>query len=361
MAPLLQELLRPGEAGLQDEGNRHARRRSRLCSSVCRIRSLGAAVAAAHALARAGRADADSPRVVNVPLPYERFVIETRLTPGQVAERLREVTAPGRRLRLRSSAGGKAFEGTVSDLEFRLTRVIGYRNSFLPVVRGRIEDAPDGARIEVSMRLHPAVFGFMALWFGFLTIILAVIFAIASIRQTFSPFFLVPLGIYAFGYALTTGGFKLESRRSREQLEAMLGAEPAPQATPRSDWTARLLDARWSVDVRWSDVRAAGPLGLAWGALYAVGAALSLYDWMIRHAGCTNQQASDPSYACPSGTRVFTVWAVLVGMMAATAVGLWPILRRRPGWLVPVLLVQIVVIVVLVWIARDPAFHARHR
>jgi hypothetical protein len=100
---------------------------------------------------------------VNLPLPYERLVIETKLTPGEVAERLREVTAPGRRLRFRSSAPEKDFQGTVSDREFRITRVIDYRNSFLPVVRGRIEDAPGGARVEVSMRLQPVVFGFMLL------------------------------------------------------------------------------------------------------------------------------------------------------------------------------------------------------
>jgi hypothetical protein len=299
---------------------------------------------------------------LSVPLPYERFVIETRLTPQEVAERLREVAAPGRRLRLfRSSAGEKDFQGTVSDREFRITRVIDYRNSFLPVVRGLIEDAPDGARIEVSMRLHPAVFGFVLLWFGLLTSTLVLIVGIAAVEQTFSPFFLVPLGIFVVGYALMTGGFKVESRRSRERLDAILSAESTPPSTQMSHWTERLLKVPSRVDVRWSDVRAAGPLGFAWAALYGVAAALSLYDWMIRQAGCTNQQAADPSYACPSGARVFAVWAVLAGGMATAATGLWPVLRRRPRWLVPVLLAQIVVIVVLVWIARNPVFHARHR
>lgn len=299
---------------------------------------------------------------LSVPLPYERIVIETRLTPVQVAERLGRVTAPGRRLRLfRSSAGEKDFQGTVSDREFRITRDIRYRNSFLPVVRGLIEDTPDGARVEVSMRLHPAVFGFMLLWFGFLTSTLVLIVVIAAVEQTFSPFFLVPLGMFAFGYALMTGGFRLESRRSRERLEAILSAESTPPSTQMSHWTERLLNVPWRVDVRWSDVRAAGLLGFAWAALYAVAAALSLYDWMIRQAGCTNQQAYDPSYACPSGARVFAVWAVLAGGMATAAIGLWPLLRRRPRGLVPVLVAQIVVIVVLVWIARNPAFHARHR
>jgi hypothetical protein len=298
---------------------------------------------------------------VNVPLPYERLVIETRLTPQQVAERLREATAPNSRVARRSSASDKGFQGIVSDREFRITPVIRYNNAFLPLIRGQIDDAPDGARVSVSMRLAPAIFGFMLLWFGFLTPVVLAIVVVAAITQTFSPFFLVPFGLFAFGYALTTGSFKFESRPSRERLEAILSADETTQAMPTSDWTARLRGINVRVDVRWSDVRTAGPLGFAWVALYAVAAALSLYDWMIRQAGCTNQQAGDPTYACPSGARVFAVWTVLAAVMATSALGIWPILRRRPRWLIPVLLAQIVVIVVLVWIARDPAFHARHR
>jgi hypothetical protein len=249
----------------------------------------------------------------------------------------------------------------VGEREFRITPVIGYMNSFLPLIRGRIADAPDGARVRVSMRLHPATFWFMLLWFGIVTPVLLATVVVAAITQTFSPFFLVPYGLFAFGYALATGSFKFESRPSRDGLEAILSTDETPQAAPKSDWTARLRGTNLRVDVRWSDVRTAGPLGFAWVALYAVAAALALYDWIIRQAGCTNQQAGDPNYACPSGVRVFAVWAVLAAVMATSALGIWPILRRRPHWLVPVLLAQILEILVLVWIARNPAFHARHR
>jgi hypothetical protein len=298
---------------------------------------------------------------MNVPLPYEQLVIATSLTPQQVAERLREATAPNERVARHSSASDKAFQGTVSDREFRITPVIGYMNSFLPLIRGQIEDAPDGARVRVSMRLHPATFGFMLLWFGLVTPVALAIVVVAAITQTFSPFFLVPFGLFAFGYALTTGSFKFESIPSRDRLEAILSTDETPHAAPTSGWTSRRRGTNLRVDVHWSDVRTAGPLGFAWLALYAVGAALALYDWIIRQPGCTNQQVRDPNYACPSGIRVFTVWAVLAAVMGTSALGIWPILRRRPHWLVPVLLAQILVILVLVWIARNPAFHARHR
>jgi hypothetical protein len=296
---------------------------------------------------------------VNVPLPYEQLVIETRLTPQQVAERLREATAPNSRVARRSSASDKAFQGTVDDREFRITPVIGYMNSFLPLIRGQIEDAPDGARVSVSMRLHPATFWFMLLWFGLVTPVVLAIVVVVAITHTFSPFFLVPFGLFAFGYALTTGSFKFESIPSRDRLEAILSTDETPPEAPTSDWTARLRRSNLR-DVHWSDVRTAGPLGFAWMALYAAGAAIALYNWIIRQPACTNQQARDPNYACPSGIRVFTVWAVLAAIMGTSALGIWPILRRRPHWLVPVILAQILVILVLVWIARNPAFHTRH-
>jgi hypothetical protein len=63
---------------------------------------------------------------------------------------------------------------------------------------------------------------------------------------------------------------------------------------------------------------------------------------------------------CPSDARVFSVWGVFAAMMAATMIGIWPVRRRRPGLLVPIILMQVVAIVVLAWIARNPAFHVRH-
>lgn len=113
--------------------------------------------------------------------------------------------------------------------------------------------------------------------------------------------------------------------------------------------------------IRWSDIRAAGALGIVWALAYAVGGALALYDWLVRQAGCTNTQSQDPSYICPSDARVFTVWGIFAATMLATVAGVPAIRARRPYRLIPIILVQLLVIVVLVWIARNPAFHVRRR
>ena len=153
---------------------------------------------------------------------------------------------------------------------------------------------------------------------------------------------------------LTVGGFKLESGRAREQLEKLLQTEFAAQAQQPSYWP----EGNW---LRWNDIPEAGALGFAWLACYAVAFGLAVYDWIIRGPGCTNQEAHDPSYICPSDTHVFATWAAFAGVVITAMIGLWPIRQRRFGLLVPIIVAQLVAIAVLVWIAGNPEFHVRHR
>jgi hypothetical protein len=202
------------------------------------------------------------------------------------------------------------------------------------------------------MRVHGAVLGFMGLWFGLLTVIFALAIAATVSRGKVTVVVIAPVGFYIFGYALMTGGFKLESRRARAMLNQLLRAGPLPP-DDRSEYGP---EGGW---IRWRDIRGAGALGFAWVGLYVAGGALGLYDWIIRQAGCTNQEAHDPSYICPSGARVFLVWGVFAALMGVTIVGIWPVRRRRARLLVPIVAVQLVAVAVLAWFAGDPAFHVR--
>ena len=78
-------------------------------------------------------------------LPFDTFSLETPLAPGEVRARLAAAVEPKRRLRL---GGGRCpFEGEVEGDSFRVSRVINYRNSFLPHVRGRVHRrGEEGAR-----------------------------------------------------------------------------------------------------------------------------------------------------------------------------------------------------------------------
>ena len=63
-------------------------------------------------------------------------------------------------------ADAPPFLGKVEGSRFRCWRDIRYRNSFLPRIAGRVVASPDGAKIEVTMHLHPVVFIFMLFWLG---------------------------------------------------------------------------------------------------------------------------------------------------------------------------------------------------
>jgi hypothetical protein len=73
----------------------------------------------------------------------ERFGLEVPSSPGEVRERLERVPA--------------AFTGTVSDDAFRLSGVLGYRNAFAPIAHGSFRTGVAGTRVDVKLRLRPAV------------------------------------------------------------------------------------------------------------------------------------------------------------------------------------------------------------
>jgi hypothetical protein len=73
---------------------------------------------------------------------------------------------------------------------------------------------------------HVLVIGFMAMWMGFIGLLLAgLLFAFATAPTgTFDPTILIPAGMLIFGYALILGGFKVESARSKQFFQELFEA-----------------------------------------------------------------------------------------------------------------------------------------
>ena len=67
-------------------------------------------------------------------LPDKRFVIDAGVGPDEVRDRLRTAVAPVRRFALRRPT--LPFAGTVGSKSFELRPVLGYGNSFAPLVQG---------------------------------------------------------------------------------------------------------------------------------------------------------------------------------------------------------------------------------
>lgn len=157
-------------------------------------------------------------------LPHDDFHLETRLAPEEIVARLVAAVEPVRWFRTYWD-DHLPFQGEVNGTEFRITRIIHYRNSFLPIIRGRVVATESGSCVEGTLELHRVVAVFMALWFGLgLTFGLAML-VLVTMRDGWNPVVLVPVGMLVGAWALVAGAFTLESRRSLRLLREIVGAE----------------------------------------------------------------------------------------------------------------------------------------
>ncbi len=114
------------------------------------------------------------------------------------------------------------FQGDVSSDAFEITRIIRYRNSFLPVVRGQFLPSASGTTVAIQMELHPFVMVGMCLWFGGVGLgILTFASGLLNGQAPLFPGLLVLLGMLAFGFALVSGGFWPEAKKQKSTLIEM--------------------------------------------------------------------------------------------------------------------------------------------
>ena len=97
-------------------------------------------------------------------LPYEHLTIETTLAVEEAQRRLAEAVEPRNNVRWPFQTRSKPFEGSITGEQFEISRVISYRNSFLPRINGRIRQGSVGATIDITLAMHPVVMIFMAVW-----------------------------------------------------------------------------------------------------------------------------------------------------------------------------------------------------
>lgn len=151
-------------------------------------------------------------------LPFENITYKTKLSSSEIIKRLNEVTEPRKLFRISDifrSNNHKPYEGLIEANYFTISRIIRYRNSFLPKISGRIESEFTGTVITVKMRLNTFVLIFMSIWFTGVGLACFAVLAMALNGDSFSAFALIPFGMLLFGYAISTGGFKHESLKSK--------------------------------------------------------------------------------------------------------------------------------------------------
>ncbi len=155
-------------------------------------------------------------------IPLEKFTIHSSRNPDRVRETLLTVVEPRKIWRWYFTNPDKPYQGEIGDRAFQIVRIINYRNSFLPLINGRITPEGTGSQIEISMSLHPVVFIFMLVWLGMVGNI-GILFLIAALSEgTFEPAALVPLGMFLFVCLLVFVGFKPEAAKAKKFLRELL-------------------------------------------------------------------------------------------------------------------------------------------
>jgi len=145
-------------------------------------------------------------------MPIYCFSLDVKVTPQVVAERLKSIVREKRQFSnfeawQSTERASPPFIGTVQDDSFRIRRDIRSRNSFLPLIWGRVVPIGTGARVSVTMFIHPLVALIVMLWLG-----MAANFAVTLP----SPF--VPSGMFILGVALMIGGFFPEAMKARRLI-----------------------------------------------------------------------------------------------------------------------------------------------
>jgi len=102
-------------------------------------------------------------------LPFENITYNTLLNPDEILKRLSEIIEPKKTIRMKGMFGNndhKPYEGRIIKNTFSINRIIAYRNSFIPTIKGIIKKDTNGTKVTVKMRLHEVAMVFMFIWFG---------------------------------------------------------------------------------------------------------------------------------------------------------------------------------------------------
>ena len=153
-------------------------------------------------------------------MPLYRFHIDATVPPQTVTERIRCAVRKNGGLGeyFRTTWGGRIpegppFIGSVQEYSFRIRRIIRYRNSFRPLVWGNIVPTPTGARIKVTIFMHPFTLAFMLFWLG-------IVGRGALMDQSTSHTIL--WGMFILGIALCIGGFVPEVAKAKRLLSTIV-------------------------------------------------------------------------------------------------------------------------------------------
>ncbi len=149
--------------------------------------------------------------------PKDQFNIKTSKSIEQVAWIMQENTEAYRPSYF-WKASGKMFWGNVTGYSFEIQPVNTFRNSFAPVIKGKINNDV----IDVDMRPHIFVTIFMSFWLLICVGFILVATATMIINQEFELPLTLPYLMFFFGYSIFILSFRHEAKKAKIKLQMLL-------------------------------------------------------------------------------------------------------------------------------------------
>jgi hypothetical protein len=163
-------------------------------------------------------------------LPFENYMLTTKLSVDEVLKRIADniQQKQGFSFSTFSRNYTKPYTGQIIGTTFTMNRNINYRNSFLPVITAQITPFPGQTQVNIKMLPTTFTLIFISFWLGVVglacigTLFMGLLQFGQILRNGFSPIFLLPFGMFVFGYLLVYVGFKVESKKSKIFLANLL-------------------------------------------------------------------------------------------------------------------------------------------
>ena|ERR1700678_2369013 len=157
-------------------------------------------------------------------LPFEKYTLSTTLSIQAARQRLLDNLEPPRDFAYIMRNKTRPYTGRIGSQDFDISRVIRYRNSFLPVIRGRFSDQLDHTETYITMRPNPLVVALMSIWTAGVSIA-----CVATVRdllmrsseKPFAPVEMLSFGMLLGGYGFCLFLFKFESSNAKQFLSRL--------------------------------------------------------------------------------------------------------------------------------------------
>ena len=153
--------------------------------------------------------------------PYESYKLITKLTPDAIRLRLQENIEPQKLFRLNfiSNSSTKFFEGAVNYNKFRIQRIIGGRNSFLPIIEGKILNIAIDTEILITMRMAIYTYTIWLIVTGVLLFAFVLLIKSMSSKNQFNSGIIILSAMIIFNYLFAVLSFKWESSKAKKFLD----------------------------------------------------------------------------------------------------------------------------------------------